>query len=73
MEMVRVLTITQDGAYHVVMITDTAGCTGNDTLTVIGLSIDQVETDNIISIFPNPTSGQIHAPSLTSMNLVVLV
>ncbi|HOZ51573.1 MAG TPA: T9SS type A sorting domain-containing protein [Chitinophagaceae bacterium] len=53
-----VLTITQDGQY-VVMITDSAGCIGYDTLTIIGLSVDEIDADNIISIYPNPTTGQL--------------
>ncbi|HOZ51572.1 MAG TPA: T9SS type A sorting domain-containing protein [Chitinophagaceae bacterium] len=50
------LAITQDGQYFV-MITDSAGCIGFDYLSVIGLGVDKIENDNLISIYPNPSSG----------------
>ncbi len=49
--------ITFVGTYKVV-VTNSLGCTGSDTVQVFSLSAANVSTDDhLISIYPNPTNG----------------
>lgn len=53
------------GAYtnasYRVMVTDTNGCTRlSDEYQIFNLGVDNMNTQNMISIFPNPTTGNVH-------------
>ena len=63
----------QDGQYYVI-VTSPSGCSkASNTVTVLGVGVNEIQNNNLIELYPNPSSGKtvIHFPEMNDARISV--